>query len=272
VIPLSSWFENLIFGSGPASTVTSAIVITVIGSGGKTSLIWHLAAAFSTQQDRKILVTPTTKMYVPCGPEKTHNHYYDHCQDHYHDGTGGDFPVPAPGITLAGNFNGESGKLESLSPADLSKVTTGYDIVLIEGDGARGLPLKAWDTHEPVIPEFTDMTIGILPLWPLGMPASEKIIHRLPRFLSLTGAVPGENIRTEHIQKLITGRETDSGEPAPGLFARARGKKILFFNQTEDDASLAEAREIAGLLAPVFRGELYRIIAGSVKRNTLVEI
>ena len=257
--PLTAWFEDFLKSENRRQA------ITVVGSGGKTSLIWRLAASLAAPPvtfgapsvaRRTILVTPTTKMFVPSGPPKPYDLYYDGRNNKRRDGA--DFPNPVPGITLAGMFNETSGKLESLPLEVLAKISPRYDFSLMEGDGARELPLKAWNDDEPVIPAFTDLTIGVLPLWPLGLPVSEKIIHRLPLFLSLTGAAQGEALKPEHITRLVM-----------GLFAKAQGKKILFFNQIEDDAAFMQAEETAALLTPEFRGELCRILAGSVKQNTL---
>ena len=205
--------------------------ITVIGSGGKTALIWHLASSLAP--GRKILVTPTTKMYLP--------------------------PSPPPGVTLAGVYNGASGKLEGLPPGQLEEAIHGYDFVLIEGDGSKGLPLKAWSEDEPVVPAFTDLTIGVLPLWPIGKPVSESLIHRLPLFLTLTGAVSGEPITQGHILRVIAA--------STGLFAKARGKRLLFFSQVEDDAALKQAQEITEALPEEFRNGLDDVMAGSVKNG-----
>lgn len=265
---LNAWFENLLFGcAGEAdSAETHGASITVIGSGGKTSLIWHLSASFAMRSGRKILVTPATKMFVPPPETKLYDRYYGRCND-------GILPEPVPGITLAGHFNETNGKLESLPPSQLEKMLAGYDLVLIEGDGSRGLPLKAWTKNEPVIPSSTSLCIGMLPLWPLGKPVSESLVHRLPLFLALTGAGPGEPIRPEHIERLITGRQAESGAvPLPGLFTKARGKKVLFFNQIENEGALTQAREMAELLPPRFREGLCGIIAGSVRDDCVVEL
>ena len=234
--------------------------ITVIGSGGKTTLIWHLASSLAP--GRKILVTPTTKMFVPPPGEKLYDNY---CGQ-------GSLPVsPLPGVTLAGAFNGASGKLENLPPGQLEEMVHGYDFVLIEGDGSKGRPLKAWSDDEPVVPDFTDMTIGVLPLWPLGKPVSESLVHRMPLFLALTGAAIGEPITPGHILRVIMGRAAGEagnvGSTQPGLFAKARGKKLLFFSQVEDDAAIKQARELAEALPEGFRCRLSGIVAGSVKRT-----
>jgi probable selenium-dependent hydroxylase accessory protein YqeC len=165
-----------------------------------------------------------------------------------------------PGVETAGILNRATGKLEALPPEELERVSSSYDLVLIEGDGSGGLPLKGWAPGEPVVPAFTAFTAGLLPLWPLGEEVSERIVHRLPLFCRLSGAGEGEALDAGHLVRVITGCRD-----APGLFAAARGKKILLFNQIEDDAALLKAGEITALLPETFRSGLVALLAGSVK-------
>jgi probable selenium-dependent hydroxylase accessory protein YqeC len=271
---LSAWFEAELFhqkdteagnaAEGSFAGSSAPLVLTVIGSGGKTSLIWHLAqhlrgVSSVGRQPRRILVTPTTKMLVP---EAAAGLY-----DHYCNGTPVIPGIPHKteiGITLAGFFNEETGKLESLPIDELERIVPEYDLTLIEGDGSRGLPLKAWADHEPVVPLFTAITVGILPLWPLGMPVSETIVHRLPLFSLLSGAKEGDTIKPEHLVRVITGTPN-----ARGLFAAAQGRKLLFLNQVEDDETLRSTRELVSLLGENFRAGLGGIIAGSVQKDII---
>jgi probable selenium-dependent hydroxylase accessory protein YqeC len=228
---LSAWFERLLFPRDAASPPRPAL--TVIGSGGKTSLIWLLARKLA-RPGRRVLVAPSTKMYPP--------------------------GEAIPGVETAGRLNRATGKLEVLPPEELERTASSYDLVLIEGDGSRGLPLKGWAPGEPVVPAFTAFTVGVIPLRPLGEKVSEGIIHRLPAFCRLSGAGEGEILGAEHLVRVITGRRD-----APGLFAAARGKKILIFNQIEDDAALLKAGEMTALLPGTFRSGLFAVLAGSVK-------
>ncbi|MDR0655104.1 MAG: putative selenium-dependent hydroxylase accessory protein YqeC [Treponema sp.] len=212
-------------------------VITVIGSGGKTSLILLLA---EQNCGKKVLVTTTTRMYIP---------------------------KEMKGVCVAGTLNEESGKLESPPLNELEEISSRFDLVLIEGDGSRELPLKAWAAWEPLVPPWTDLSIGIIPLRPLGMAASGRLIHRLPLFSDLTGIREGEAIKPEHIATAISGLH--AGKTGRGLFAAAAGMKILFFNQIEDKEEMRRAVEIAGLLPAEFRSGLHSIVAGSVKENRL---
>jgi probable selenium-dependent hydroxylase accessory protein YqeC len=307
---LSLWFEKLIFGeSGPVAD--GPAVITLVGSGGKTSLIWLLARRLSQSRSlRKVLVTPAAKMLLP----SRNGCFFDWCYN-------GAPPAPARGISLSGTFNEKTGKLESLPLPELEGIIGGYDVVLIEGDGSKELPLKGWAAHEPVVPSFTGITVGMLPLWPLGKPVSGKIVHRLPLFRALTGAKPGEALSLDHLAALISGSQkngahsaarslrgfspndkenaqfcafstlqTPKGAQNPGVFAvkgrknpqvpqaprslfsAARGKKILFINQIEDEADFSPARNLVSLLLPEFRSGLHRIIAGSVRQDTVQEL
>jgi probable selenium-dependent hydroxylase accessory protein YqeC len=192
------------------------------------------------------------------------------CEGLYDVFSNGALPAGAGGVGLAGRLNQETGKLEALPDELLARGFGDFDLVLIESDGSRGLPLKGWADHEPVIPVFTSCTVGILPLWPLGKPVSEVLVHRLPLFCALTGAKEGDILRPGHLIRLIRGGLGGEGG-GRGLFAAARGGKILFLNQVEDRAALEEARELAALLPRCPQGPR-RIIAGSVRLDQAVEL
>jgi probable selenium-dependent hydroxylase accessory protein YqeC len=231
-------------------------VITVIGSGGKTSLVWALARHFAEQKGRRVLVTTTTKMGAPDFASGLFSHFVNGPAL-----TG----ERAPGVTFAGCC--AEGSKKTTPPVALSALIQGFDDVLIEGDGSKMLPLKGWADYEPVVIPETTVTVGIIPVWPLGMPATESVIHRLPLFCGLTGATAGEALSTAHLAAAISGVRPYERESAAkrGLFAAARGKRVLFFNQVEDENAMEQAREIAGLLPAADR--LDAVIAGSIKQN-----
>jgi probable selenium-dependent hydroxylase accessory protein YqeC len=250
---LSRWFDRFFFPPPRPAQPSGGLVCTVIGSGGKTSLIWLLA---QSQRRRKVLVSPTTKMYPP-SPELRH------CDRYF---PGGKIPAPPrPGVTLAGVLNKETGKLEP--PGELEALVSRYDLTLLEGDGSGGLPLKGWADHEPVVPPYTAVTVGVIPVTPLGEKASAGIIFRLPRFTRLSGAHEGDTLTPAHLAGVITGNTGMPGGGGRGLFSAARGKKLLFFNQVEDEARLDQARATATLLPEDFTAGLAGIIAGSVERD-----
>jgi probable selenium-dependent hydroxylase accessory protein YqeC len=112
----------------------------------------------------------------------------------------------------------------------------------------------------------------VLPLWPLGLRVSEKIIHRLPLFCVLSGAKAGDILTFDHLVRVITGVSRDGLSVGKGLFASGRGKKILFLNQIEDEAGLEQAQKLILLLSENFRTGLAGIIAGSVQHDSIFSL
>jgi probable selenium-dependent hydroxylase accessory protein YqeC len=227
-------------------SISAKPVVTIIGTGGKTSLLWKLAQG---KRDHKTLVTTTTHIGRPRDSDDLYDYFFDE----------NSLPVHAEkGVTLIGNTKNSG--CASLPLETLEQIIPLYDYVFIEGDGSRGLPLKAWAAYEPVVTGSTSITVGILPLWTLGMPINEHIIHRLPLFLELTGAKEGDALELKHLVDVITGNASHGG-----LFKHAVGEKILFFNQVEDDKAMECAKALVGLLPEAFTNTfLYGIIAGSV--------
>ena len=120
---------NGFYSAGTLLGLEDKAIIAVIGCGGKTSLIASLANEY---RHKKVLVTPTTKMF------------------------------PIEGIQCLGILNEASGKLEALKQEQLEAIIPQYDLVLLEADGSAGLPCKGWLADEPVVPAFCTHTIGVV--------------------------------------------------------------------------------------------------------------
>jgi probable selenium-dependent hydroxylase accessory protein YqeC len=229
-------------------------VVSITGCGGKTSLMWALAAR---SRNLKTLVTTTTHTQRPDSADRLFDYFID--ADAARNGFS-----PTAGICFAGSLKTSCRAVSALPQPVLETLIPLFDRVFIEADGSRSKPLKAWAHYEPVITESTTITIGILPLWPLGKPVSEALVHRLPLFTALTGAVEGDIIRDEHYVSVISGGTVGG---AHSLFSMAYGKKILFFNQIEDNQGMENARRISAMLPPDFLTGLSAVIAGSVHLN-----
>jgi probable selenium-dependent hydroxylase accessory protein YqeC len=223
--------------------------VAIVGSGGKTSLMWLLAAAHAQEQN-KVLVTTTTKIRRPAA-------------DQYQELRSSEsLPVLpfGPGIVLAGDeAPGGKGKLGPLKPGVLEAALPYFDYTFLEGDGSRNLPLKGWAGHEPVAPEFITCTIGVVTLWPVGHKVSEEIVHRLPLFCEISGAREGEALSLEHVAAAVA-------HPR-GLMKGSRGRRILYINQVEDWRDKDRALELLSLLPPAFLETLSLVASGSVRRD-----
>lgn len=120
--------------------------IAVVGGGGKTTLIFTLADAFANM-GKRVCITTTTKMMAV--PNTTHY------------------------TQLGSSYEKDPQKITALPEEKYRELRSLYDIVLVEADGAKRLPIKAPGLQEPVIPSDADLVIGILGASAIGKPLSE---------------------------------------------------------------------------------------------------
>jgi len=120
----------------------------------------------------------------------------------------------------------EDGKITAPDMERLFEMSADVGLTLLECDGAKERPLKGWAMHEPVVPAFTTVTIGVLPLWVIGQRVCAETVHRVPEFCRITGAAPGDTVTLRHLVCIVNHPD--------GLFAKARGRKLLFLNNLEN--------------------------------------
>jgi probable selenium-dependent hydroxylase accessory protein YqeC len=221
-------------------------VVAIIGSGGKTTLLWLLAQSL---RRHKVLVSTTVKMRPPQPGQADFIVGCPEVQD----------LVPHPGVTFAA-VSGENGKVTSLPLPLLDTLYLRFDISLLESDGAGERPYKGWAEHEPVVPDAVTLTIAVMPVPLPGWTASENLVHRLPLFCAITGAHVNDALRPEHLARAIA-------HPG-GLLEKTKGNIILFFNQVENPTGEKFARETISLLPETCRKRLARIILGSAQKNS----
>ena len=116
------------------------------------------------------------------------------------------------------------------------------EAILVEADGARGLPVKAPAGHEPVVPSRSDAVIGVVGLDCLGRPLHADHVHRPVEFARVTGLAPGAPITAEAIVRLARAPE--------GLFkgVAAAARRIVLLNKADSDTLTDQGRILAGLM------------------------
>jgi len=209
---------------------------SLTGAGGKTRTLYRIAREnlFGTG-----LYTTTTKMRDP----RLGSHPFDSVLI-------GSRTAPPP-TDQAGprcflaerelRKSGRTDKVGGFSPGilDLWQFGPGWSILVVEADGAAGRPLKMPDRHEPVIPENTTVTIGVIGVDVLMQPAGEEWIHRFPLVRDRTGINEGEPVRAEIPAAVASHPE--------GLFRNspAGSRRILILNKMD---SLKDDRELLRLI------------------------
>ncbi len=138
-------------------------VTAVIGSGGKTTLMYKLAEELS--QNSKVIVCTTTQIFKP-------EHIITLISPSEED------------VKKAFEYNscicvGCENKKGKLTKPDIgfSVLKTYADYIITEADGSRGLPLKAHAEYEPVIPKESVKTIVVLGIKGIGN-AIKDACHR----------------------------------------------------------------------------------------------
>jgi len=226
-------------------------IVAVVGCGGKTTFIEGLAREY---RHKKVLVTPTTKMFPMEGRDVTVRKTLSECLEH----------KPEKGIQCLGIFNEKTGKLEALPPKILNEMSKKYDIVLLEADGSRGLPCKGWLHNEPVVPDYCTHTVGIVTLNAVGKTADESCVFRLKEFLSLTGLRQGEIITPATIEKMVCS--------SAGMFKNSAGELHIFVNQVESKETEEMAIELIKSIKAHYPGRFAGFAYGSARLNRWKEV
>lgn len=163
------------------------MVISYVGSGGKTTLI-HRHADELRRQGKKVLVTTSTHMFVENDTLLT-----DDAQMIIHH-------LNENGYVMAGIPCGE--KIGPLSRETYLSVCKHADAVLVEADGSKRMPLKFPAAHEPVIYENTDEIIVVCGLAAIGK-AAKDVCHRLELVKMCLGIDDDTVITQDHVIRLL---------------------------------------------------------------------
>ncbi len=165
-------------------------ITSIVGGGGKTTLLLRLARELR-EAGARVVVTTSTHIFPPEGiPTLT-------------DGTLAEVStlLDQEGLLCLGT-SVEKSKLAApkFAFAELEKIA---DYVLVEADGAKGLPLKAPAEHEPVIPAETSLVVAVAGLDGLGKPISETVF-RPALYSALLGMDEQHIVTSDVLARVLT--------------------------------------------------------------------
>ncbi len=232
-------------------------VISLVGAGGKTTLMFRLAKELSLR-GKKVVTTTTTKILEPvCG--ETGSLFVASDEERIKDFVKGHFNQYNH-ITIA-RERLESGKLKGVSAGLIDELCRSQEIdaVIIEADGAAGRPVKAPREHEPVIPTQTTLIVAILGVDGLGMKLSEKNVFQPERISAITGVPMGEKLTDEAMAILVTHPE--------GIFkgTPSWSRVIAFLNKVDIPNGRVKAEGIAYKILDKKHKQIERIVLGQLK-------
>jgi probable selenium-dependent hydroxylase accessory protein YqeC len=234
-------------------------VISLVGAGGKTTLMFHLAKEL-VLSGKKVVTTTTTKIVEPnlgetsslfVDPDegKIKDFVWRHLDQYFH-------------ITVA-RERLESGKLMGISPNLVNGLwgSHGIDAILIEADGAAGRPVKAPRENEPVIPTSTTLVVAILGVDGMARELNEETVFQPERVSKITGIPVGERLTDEAMAILMTHSE--------GIFkgAPSSSRVVAFLNKVDIPDGIAKARSIAQKILNKKHRQIERIVLGQLRRE-----
>jgi probable selenium-dependent hydroxylase accessory protein YqeC len=240
-------------------------VISLVGGGGKTTLMFSLARELASGGDC-VVTTTTTKILEPSSSdtpllllesddEELMRLLLANVAKYRH-------------ITIAGGKL-TSGKLSGISPefvvklADLGQVS----YIVVEADGAAHRSLKAPNPTEPVIPLNTSLVIPVIGVDAVGCRLTEKDVFRPAIVSNLLGLPLGEVISLEAIAFLITHHQgIIKGTPE-------QARIVPFVNKMDLDKGLSKGRNLADKILAMRHPQIERVVLGQAQSpEPVVEI
>lgn len=242
-----------------ALSLTPKELISLVGAGGKTTLMFRLAREFLLN-GKKVITTTTTKIFEPSQEEtpflfierderKIKKQSLLLLEKYQH-------------LTLATERIG-SGKLSGLSPDLIEELwkENKVDGVIVEADGARRRPLKAPREGEPVIPSSTTLIIGILGLDGLEKELNDENAFQADLISELTHTPKGEKITEETFLRLaIHPKGLFKGSPS-GV------RKVVLLNKVDLLKGKEKAMELGQRIFKEGSPGIEKVLLGQVQKD-----
>ncbi len=210
-------------------------IVSVVGGGGKTSLVYALARG-ANRRGLSAIITTTVRFTRPPGIE----------MPAIVTAPDGEIVAAAArslesGSTLVATSGaGTHGRLQGFEKTTIDRMAAvGAGLLAIEADGSAHRPFKAPGEHEPVIADSSTDVVVCVGLTVVGRTLEEKWVHRPELVAEITGQQPGELVSEETITGvLLHARGGRKGVP-PG----ARIHALL--NNPRDDKEVLPAMAMA---------------------------
>lgn len=213
-------------------------VISLVGAGGKTTLMLRLAREFARKGCR-VAVTTTTHILPPM-PCEADVLLTDGRSDRL-------ATVLKPGLVVCFGTPNPNGKLSSPPDEALREAASQADWLLVEADGSARHPVKAPAEHEPQILEPSALVIAVAGLSALGKPVG-KVCHRPELACALLNITPEALFTPELLAHLIT---SDRGQFKN---VGSAGRFRVLLNQADDASLTALGGQTAGQISRLLPG------------------
>jgi molybdenum cofactor cytidylyltransferase len=212
-------------------------VVVFVGAGGKTSAMFRLANELA-EQGWRVITTTTTRIgqdelrFAPQHVGFGHGMRLpdtlpDQVQHHHHVFV----------FTKLENDGKVKGVRASWLDENLSKAPY-LDVLIVEADGSRRLPMKAPLPNEPVVPESATIVVPVIGIDALGQPLDEQHVYGAESIHRIMGHSLQEPVTSELIAAVLM-------HPQLGLKSIPRGARIVPLINKVSEGTIADARKVA---------------------------
>ena len=235
-------------------------VISLVGGGGKTALMFALGRELSSRM-KGVVLTTTTKIWEPTPtPDfalflSDQNSEIKKWVTKY---------LEAYPFLLIANKRLESGKLQGVAPSWVEEIHSlpGVSIIVVEADGAAGRSLKAPREEEPVLPANTTLLVPVVGIDVLDYPLDEEHVFRSEIAARLLNISKGKPVTKEIIAALLS--EIIKGRP--------EGARVIpFINKVDLPGGLEKGKELANVLQSLGQVQVERVVLGQAQNFPVVK-
>jgi molybdenum cofactor cytidylyltransferase len=238
-------------------------VVAFVGAGGKTTAMFRLASELA-EQNWRVISTTTTRIAqdemrfapqtVGFGPGmRLPDSLPKQVEQHRH-------------VFVFTKIEADK-KVKGVRPAwlDENLATAAYlDVLVVEADGSRRLPMKAPLTNEPAMPQTATVVVPVIGMDALGKPLNEESVYGADVIHRSTGHPMGKPVTAELIAAVLMHPRLGLKDVPP----RARVAPIInkVTPETRD-----EARKIARYLLTDLNIERVLLCSLQDKDNPVIE-
>ena len=221
-------------------------VTAIVGGGGKTTLMLRLAQELR-ETGARVIVSTTTHIFPPDQTSTLIDPSFEQVQS----------VLEMEGIVCIGSL-AENGKLSAPS-MPICQMEQIADYVLLEADGAKGLPLKAPAAHEPVIPPESLLVVAVAGLDGVGKPISQTVF-RPALYAALCGKSEEETVTARDVAWVLSDANGQRKSVVNGM------RFAILLNKADNAERVAEAENIARYLQ---QDDVERVVIASLQHASL---
>ncbi|NWF54583.1 MAG: putative selenium-dependent hydroxylase accessory protein YqeC [Syntrophaceae bacterium] len=235
-------------------------IISLVGGGGKTTLMFSWGREMAERQ-RGVILTTTTKIWEP-QPSADFLSFVSRDFSTLREWILGH--LPSSPCLLVARARLENGKLDGIPPAWIEEIEKipGVTCILAEADGAKGYSLKAPREGEPVVPLNTTLLVPVVGIDALGCTLDENHVFRWRGAMEILQKPEGTILDEEMIARLLAATLEKCPEKARG---------IPYINKIDSPYELERGRKLGQALLNLPGQEIKRVILGQAQKVPVVK-